>query len=60
VSGELGLYEGFPTISDLGFLILEIKKNIFVFTKSRRLQFRNPTSEINSFDNPSYTTDAEL
>jgi hypothetical protein len=30
---ELGLYEGFQTIADLGFLISEMKQNTFIFYK---------------------------
>jgi hypothetical protein len=49
------LYGGFPTITDLGFLISEISKTPLFFTKNRSLNFRNPTSEINGFYNPMYT-----
>ena len=34
---ELGLYEGFQTIADLGFLISEMKQNTFIFYKIWKL-----------------------
>jgi hypothetical protein len=37
MSYELGLYEGFPTIADLGFLISEIKKIIIIFHKTQKV-----------------------
>ena len=45
----LGLYEGFPIIADLRFLISEIKKIPLFFTKHKRLHFRNPTSDIRNY-----------
>lgn len=48
---ELGLYEGFLIIADLGFLISEIRLNIFVFlrnVKNYTSEIQHPISEINS------------
>ncbi|WP_166552334.1 hypothetical protein [Cellulophaga sp. BC115SP] len=36
-NAELGIYEGFPTIADLGFLISEVKKILFIFYKIQKL-----------------------
>ena len=49
---ELGVYEGFPTIVDLGFLISEIKKYTFIFLQNIEdytSEIQHPISEINSF-----------
>jgi len=54
---ELGLYEGFLTIADLGFLISEIKEKHLCFlqnTEGYSSEIQHPISEI--IGNPSYTT----
>ena len=38
------MYEGLQTVSDLGFLILEIKKNIETYTS----EIQHPISEIDT------------
>jgi len=46
---ELGLYEGFPTIADLGFLISEIKEKHLCFlqnTEGYSSEIQHPISEI--------------
>ncbi|NBB27609.1 hypothetical protein [Cellulophaga sp. BC115SP] len=42
MSCEEGVYEGLQTVSDLGFLILEIKKNIETYTS----EIQHPIFEI--------------
>jgi hypothetical protein len=47
----LGLYEGFPIIADLGFLISEIKENTFALQnkKDYTSEIQHPISPINGF-----------
>jgi hypothetical protein len=52
--------QGFPIIADWGFLISEIKLSTFIFTKYKRLLFRNPTFDISSVRRISIIADLEF